>query len=52
MPYPSKKNLKNNNALPVSTLFTSTKMNKGINTDMNRGIIPKKDQINESALGK
>ena len=52
MPYPSRENLKTNNALPVSTLFTSTKMNKGINTDMNRGIIPKKGQINESALGK
>ena len=51
MPYPSEENLKTDNALPVSTLFTSTKINKGINTDMNRGTIPKKDQINESALG-
>ena len=52
MPYPFEENLKTNNTLPVSTVITSTEMNKVAITDMKRGTIPKKNKINESTPGK
>lgn len=53
MPYPCVNNLKTNNALPVSTLSLNiTELNNGPSADMNKGIIPKKNEINESSLGK
>jgi hypothetical protein len=52
MPYPFEESPKTNNVVPVSASFKCAEINKGPGTDMIRGTIPKKDQINESALGK
>jgi hypothetical protein len=52
MPYPFEENLKTNNALPVSTIFTSTEINEGASSDTNRGTIPKENKINQNTLGK
>lgn len=51
MPYPSVGNLQTNDSSPGSIIITSTETNKVTSSYMNRGTIPRKEQINQNTPG-